>query len=750
MTQVYFCKKANWRYLLLLLSFPSIKGLNAQGLRLIESFNYESGVYIAAQKSFYAAATSDGPFQNYFNRLVKVDPIWGTVQAEYYPGLDPRFLRATSDQSALFMLVDRPARVKRFNVLTQTIDQDDALELPVDDLVLNLFAVPKSNDRVIILAFHDGTYYLQIFERGKPKQVYHKLLPGEADFMSTVTTNDSTFWTISPSSGNIKRFKIRQNGLYLEKTFSGYGNYLLQNNFILLGDYFVSENGQYIRHTGEVPTIEGRLRFNNDTKISSPPGSSFFYAIEQAAGSSLSIIKYQIANFKPVDTLPLFVFNRSEGTKRFTACADNLFVFNNNNNVGMFYNCTPKYGKPVIAAPSPLNLCTSPNPERVLTTVQPAFKYYWTKGISLPVESSTFKVTEANTYRVRVSDETGCLTPLSDPLEVRLLYPPGKPTIYSNFPTATPIQFCKGQNLELTISSNPFNQIEWSTGDSINTISITKSGSYRARWHSKGACQGDWSDPIEIVQVADTVPAQPILKVLNAPSGIICIGDTLIYEAPPGYKYYDWNYVITTNSNRFKTPTASWNTQASLWVRVGNQKFCMSVPSELAIVKTIFPSPKPILQRSSNVLISSNTNPNALYEWYLNGSLLADESKRLLVAKKEGFYSVRVRTGDCISAPSDLLAFTGLLTNNQSILEAGTPIVFPNPANEKIYVQHLATDDPNLQIRILDMQGRQLPVPKLNRDQELLGIDIGNLAPGGYVLKGYSSKKSWALHFIKI
>ncbi|HOY16785.1 MAG TPA: T9SS type A sorting domain-containing protein [Haliscomenobacter sp.] len=749
MMQLYPPKKKEWFQLFIALSMAPFFGLSAQGLHLIEAFNYESGAYIDAQQAFYAASPSSGPAQKYFNRLVKLDPKWGTVQAEIYAGLDPHFLRATTDQSALFMLGDRPNRIKRFNVATQTIDQDDPIGIPDDDIIYNLYTIPKNNEQVIIFALNDGTYYLRTLERGKPKPISHTLLPAEATFMSAVFTNDSTLWTLSPEAGTIKRLKIRPDGIHLEKTFLGYGHYILEGNFFLIGDYFVSDKGMYIRHTGEKPQIEGRLKSVYDTKISIPPGSAYFYTIEQAGNLNLNIVKYRKDKLSPIDTFTVFAFGRSQGAQVFNACTDDLFVFTSNNHVGSYFHCTPKYAKPAIAAPSPLQLCIRDTPERVLTTVEPAFKYYWLKGVGLPQEYPTFKVSEENSYRVRVSDETGCLSELSDPLVVQVITPPGKPTFYQDLPPATPLKLCKGQKVTFTVSFNPLSQTEWSTGDSTNVIEATQSGMYRVRWHANRTCYSEWSDPVEVVQIADSLPPQPIIKLLNAPSGIVCMADTLIYEAPPGYAYYDWNSTLT-NSHRYKITAPTFGNQASMWVRMGNQSFCMSAASERITVRTLPRPPKPIIQRSSNVLASGNTDPNGYYDWFLNGSAIPGENKRLLVAKKEGFYSVRLRSGDCISPTSDLYSFTGLTTSSNAVGAVASPQLFPNPATEQIYVQDIAPDDPNLQVRIIDIQGRLQPSAPVQRAQGLLSLYIGHLSTGTYVLQGMSNRQSWTLRFIKI
>ena len=753
MTLTHPVKKQNRLAIVLVFILQSFLGGFAQSLRIIDAFNYDSGTYIESQKAFYAATSADGS-SVYSNRLIKIDPRWGKVLAEYYVGLEPRYLRVTSDQSALFMLADRPQRLKRFNLNTQTVDQDYAFDIPESDVLYNIFTIPKSNNRVLLLAFRDGTEYLQVFESGKPEPFYHKLAQGEGGSMNAVFTQDSILWTLSPYPGVIKRFKVRSNGIHLEKTFTGYNNNVLSSNFQVIGDYFVSDAGLYIKYTGEVPMVEGRFPVPNEARISAPPNSAYFYSLDRTSGANLLIIKYDKNSLKPIDSIPVFAFNRTYSfTQNFHACSDDFFVLNHSGIVGTFYNCTPKQPKPKIAAPPLLYWCKADTPEQFLSTTEPAYEYYWRKGFNQFIDNSgKFKVTEEASYQVQVSEENGCLSLLSDPVELRFLTAPEKPRVYFSLPSRQfepPFQLCKGQSA-LLVSSIYFFQPEWSTGSTKDTLKVDKPGIYRIRQHYQGKCYSEWSDPIEILPILpDTTPPAPQLNVINVPSGIVCSGDSITFEAPKGYTIYEWNFDVTTKNNRYTIPTVSWFDQSRMRIRVGTNAYCMSPNSETITIKTIGRPVKPSIQRSSNILFSNNTDPNALYEWRFNGNTLPGENKRMLLAKKEGLYSARTRIGECFSPNSDLLSFTGLLTNTQEPGSGQTPAFFPNPATEWLYIQTQAPNDQHLQLQLWDMQGRTQTLGVVQKNQSRLSVDIRHLSPGSYVLQGKSTGQSWVVRFVK-
>lgn len=744
-------QKKYWLYLVWALMMGSVSGSYAQGLQLVGTFDFEQGAYIENQKSFYAAIGSNSPFGSYSNRLLKIDPQWGKVVNEFYVGANPNHMRATSDQSALFIVADQPYRLKRFNLQTQALDQDDALEVPEGDRIYDLFSIPNNNKQVLILGFGENGEYLRIFEKGKALPASYQFPTGFGYAMDALFTADSVLWALL-EPGVIHRFKIRSDGLHLEKTFNGYTNSILRGTFHIMGDYFVSDAGFYFSYKGEIPEIVGR--FGGSSRIATTASSPYFYTLNDPTISGLHMIKYRKQDLKIIDTIFIHTYNYLHPSLRhFQMCTEDWFVVNHFGTVGTIVNCSPLPKKPKIDAPSLLYWCTQEAPEPSLRTIESAYKFYWRKDNAAPKEFSVndFKINTEGGYSVWVADEKGCLSAVSDPVELRFLSPLIKPGVAHTFSPpqfSSPFQLCKGESREL-FTSTFFGKTEWSTGDSTERIKIDKPGIYRVRTHYQKTCYSEWSDPIEITKVLeDTMSAVPVLKIVGVPSGIICSGDSLTFEAPAGYKIYDWDF-MTTTKNRITVPTG-FNSSIGLRVRVGNERICMSFSSELASARTIFRPTKPIIQRSSNVLISSNTDPNVIYEWYLNGSLLAGENKRLIVAKKEGFYSVRSRTGDCFSLFSDLFSFSGLLTSNKDADQILPAALYPNPAREQIFIQTNKSIDSNLYLTLWDAQGRTQTLGEIHWQEDGLSLNVGHLLAGNYIIQGRSAQQLWVLRFVKL
>lgn len=717
---------------------------SAQSIRTIEYFNTTSGAYIPAQKLYYGTASSASG-QKYVNKLLKFNPYWGEVVEEIEVGDDPRFLQPSTDRSVMFFVTDQPAKLKRYNVSLNGVDQEDIIEIPSEDRVQALYTMPNNNNQVLLLVQRDYTSsYLTVYDRGKPKERYHKVSSSEQVGMSIVITNDSLLWVISPSVGTITRLKIRSNGLHPDRTFSGYER-SLESGYVPIGNYLLSFYGQYLQLSGDVPRVIGRLNHMSGSFLSFGQDPRFFYALNYAYGRGVNIFKLRRDDFQVVDTLKLPISSDSHLGK-FEACEEDLFVFQSGG-MNFAWNCQSKLPKPQLDIPNFLRLCQNTDTGFVLKTVIPATQYFWKKNVDPILQVDQFKVYESNYYRVKVSDDVGCLTDFSDERYIQFDYPPHKPSVTDSTGNRSLINLCAKKSVKLFVSGlDP----EWSTGETSNSIRVNKSGTFRARIRSEGGCLSPWSDTIQVLQSTDTIPAKPSFILLNAPTRVICAGDTAILEGPLGYQYYHWNF-SEKNERLFKFRL--FNSEASIRLRVGNSLYCMSEDSDPLTIKAASVPVKPNIQRSSNVLSSNYNAPTYTHRWFLNGQLIPNQNKQFLIVQKEGFYSVSVGIGDCFSPPSDLLAFTGLLTSTQALSSKQAPLLYPNPVAEELmlsFAEKLPASD--LCLQIFDLKGQLQVQPKLRLEStgQTLSLGVQNLPAGAYVLKVFGPSGGWYLKFVKL
>lgn len=743
---------------ILILCGTYLQPVSGQGkLRVLEQLSFEKAVYYPQNQSLYATIYS-GSFPSVSRNLYKINPVLGQVEKQIDLGAEPRFLQATSDQSTLFFVnTGQPYLIKRFNLATESIDQSDTLALFRGDEVQGLATIPNNNERVLIMAKRDGSSsYLAVYERGQSDQRYIKFTGNQVIGMTMALTQDSIVWIVSPVMGTITKLKIRQDGLHYDKIFSGYQR-SLEFSYTQVETCLIStDGGQYIQLDGDVPRVLGRLELGRYPKITNLPGSAFFYGIESASGFNHRIRKFRKLDFQEVATIEVHAFDRSGAALNFYACTEDLFVFSSyassnssEQSTFSYKQCTSKLPKPKIDSPDFVNLCALTDTGFVFKVDQAGLQYNWRKDDKLPKIKDVYKIIESGIYKVQVSDAEGCLSEFSDPVVVYFDYPPEKPAISFPFEHGNPVNICIGQEIQLTAFGN--GNPQWAKGERTKAITVNNSGKFNVRLQSNGGCWSPWSDTLVVIQTKDSLPAKPKIKLLNGPEVIFCAGDTARFETKPGYSMYTWNYGFSNmQSNQLKLTLFSAFSDYRVQVRYGNQPYCMSQLADAFVVRTVPVPTKPQITRSSNVLMSSITDPLAIHDWYFNGQIISGANGRFLNANKEGFYSARIRYGKCASPVSDILPFTGILTSIDDAPQSNAPQLFPNPAADEISLKFSSPPkNGHWQLRLTDTQGRQHQVPQLNWKGEVVSLRVAHLASGTYALQGMSSEGVWSLKFVK-
>lgn len=148
------------------------------------------------------------------------------------------------------------------------------------------------------------------------------------------------------------------------------------------------------------------------------------------------------------------------------------------------------------------------------------------------------------TYTVTITDAQSCTYTRN--VTVTVLSSP-TPTI---FPSGV-VRLCPGDSTVLAAASG-FSSYLWSTGETTQSITVSKSGSYTVSVSDPNGCSGT---SIPVFLVFYTLP-----KVFIASSGptTICYGDSVRLSVPGGYAGYVWSNGATTRSVMADTTAAYW------------------------------------------------------------------------------------------------------------------------------------------------------------------------------------------------
>lgn len=141
------------------------------------------------------------------------------------------------------------------------------------------------------------------------------------------------------------------------------------------------------------------------------------------------------------------------------------------------------------------------------------------------------------------------------------------------------------------------------------------------------------------------------------------------------------------------------------------------------------PMADPVATFDGTALTSTAANS---WQWLLNGQPINGATGQNYVPTENGTYQVRAGFG----GPCLLLS-AGVVVSTLGVVEHGSllPSVFPQPAQSSLELRFDGTK-PTYTVVLLDVLGKTLRTMKWPASNALLAMDVSNLAPGNYLLRG--------------
>ena len=147
------------------------------------------------------------------------------------------------------------------------------------------------------------------------------------------------------------------------------------------------------------------------------------------------------------------------------------------------------------------------------------------------------------------------------------------------------------------------------------------------------------------------------------------------------------------------------------------------------------------------ILVAGNVLESSIeadtYQWYLDGSILEDETGKILVANAPGDYTVEVSKGNC-SNLSDAFTFNEEVLNANKILENALKL-YPNPVSDKMFIE--LNNINSIDITIFTINGKFIDKFKLNKGQS--EIEMSKFTKGTYLIQIESDKGTVTKRIIK-
>ena len=224
-------------------------------------------------------------------------------------------------------------------------------------------------------------------------------------------------------------------------------------------------------------------------------------------------------------------------------------------------------------------------------------------------------------------------------------------------------------------------------------------------------------------------PASTILPMaafgMNA--NFVCEGQSVSFNNTSSdatsFIWYFLNGTPSTSTAQSPTVTFASSGVAGVLLIASNS---VGVDS-LSLPLTIQASPVPVITFSNNVL---STGSFSMYQWYLNGVALPNETNQSMTPTQDGTYSVEVmNAGGCSGTSIQFDVFT---TGVQQRANSTAVSISPNPAHDQLTIQ-LADNNKASQVIVLDMLGKEVMREQVHSATHTLSVTA--LQNGMYLVK---------------
>jgi hypothetical protein len=198
----------------------------------------------------------------------------------------------------------------------------------------------------------------------------------------------------------------------------------------------------------------------------------------------------------------------------------------------------------------------------------------------------------------------------------------------------------------------------------------------------------------------------------KAPAGVL---NWYSAQTGGGLIYTGTNYVVNLS-------------QTTIFYVESAQTTCIS--SRIAVTGTINPEiAKPSITESNGIL---SAPVGYTYQWYFNKVLLSGETNQTYTPAQTGNYSVVVTNAKNCSATSDEFSF---IVGIKSISFDAQVQIYPNPANEIIFIQTPLNGNKNLTMSIYSILGKLLFQETYANVNQPYAVNTAAIANGIYFIQ---------------
>lgn len=324
-----------------------------------------------------------------------------------------------------------------------------------------------------------------------------------------------------------------------------------------------------------------------------------------------------------------------------------------------------------------------------------------------PCANPTASPTITTVYTVSSESVSGCVD--IDTLVLFVNPLPG-PVITSS----GPLDFCNGSSIELSVPAGQAGY-NWSTGDIINTITVTTAGFYQVTVIDALGCANS-------ADVTVTVYNEPPIDAGTATP--ICVGQTVQLQATGGIAF-QWDADNSLSAENIPNPMATPTSSSWYYVTGADVNGCQARDSVFVVVNPL-PAVPTIIRLDPN-LISSYVSGN---QWYLDGVMIPGATAQTHVFLTNGNYTVMHTDVNGCSSESGALAVIDVSVGD---IYKGLVKVYPIPVGQDGIIR-VEADFAIQTVQLYDAAGRVVFTGSAN-GQASVSISMQGLAEGMYHLQ---------------
>ncbi|MDW8274588.1 MAG: T9SS type A sorting domain-containing protein, partial [Chitinophagales bacterium] len=356
--------------------------------------------------------------------------------------------------------------------------------------------------------------------------------------------------------------------------------------------------------------------------------------------------------------------------------------------------CTRVISRTINAYPTTAPSITPVNPsfctgQSVTLSSTVANGYLWSNGAT----TQQITVTSGGSYSVTITDANGCQV-ASNTVNV-VQNNPVVPTITALGSTS----FCTGGSVKIAVNNpSDFISFAWSNNQSLDTIIVTTTGSYRVTTTDQNGCTA-------VSNTINTdVSSAPKPTISASGPETFCAGDSVILTSSEADSY-SWSTGETTRSIVVRA-------SGSYTVVVTNADQCKGVGSSNPKVITV--QPKPVanftVSQQGNVVTVTNTSTGATsFNWtFGNGQSSTQQNPSAVTYNQNGTFTITLTAtnGNCSDVVSKQVVITGVSVEDIELPSISSVKLYPNPNKGFVTLEVSSTANEGAQIAVIDLTGR--------------------------------------------